>query len=145
MKEEQIGKQLQNFYIAFGSWMRYQYKQVKGDVGLTLSQFQVLFIISKQGLCNMSCLSEAIEVSKGTMTSALNKLVEEGYVERSASLKDRRNVYVSLTEEGKEKVTEIKEKLLNSITGVLVELEEDKKKEVQKGLEILTEILKTKK
>ncbi|SNS78993.1 DNA-binding transcriptional regulator, MarR family [Anaerovirgula multivorans] len=117
--------------------MRYQYKNMDQDKCLTLSQFQVLFIIKDFGLCNMSCLSEAIEVSKGTMTSMLNKLVEEGYVERSTSPKDRRNVYVSLTPKGDDKVNYMKEKLLKAIVETLSQLEENQKEEIDKGLETL--------
>lgn len=107
------------------------------DKCLTLSQFQVLFIIKDFGLCNMSCLSETIEVSKGTMTSMLNKLVEEGYVERSTSPKDRRNVYVSLTPKGDDKVNYMKEKLLKAIVETLLQLKENQKEEIDKGLETL--------
>lgn len=145
LTEQEIAHLLQNFYIAFGGWMRYQYRNMEQDKCLTLTQFQVLFTIKNYGLCTMSCLSSTIEVSKGTMTSMLNKLVEENYVERSGSPKDRRNVYVSLTEKGEEKVNYMKEKLLKAIGETLAQLEENKKQEIHKGLEILTDVFKTKK
>jgi DNA-binding MarR family transcriptional regulator len=93
----------------------------------------------------MSNLSEAIEVSKGTMTCMLNKLVEDGYVERSSSSKDRRNVYVSLTELGNKKVNQIKSKLLEAIDEKLNELEENKKEDIYKALEVLINTFQEKK
>ncbi|AOY75190.1 MarR family winged helix-turn-helix transcriptional regulator [Clostridium formicaceticum] len=145
MKKQQTPQMLQNFFISFGSWMKYQYKNIRNQEGLTLAQFQALFIIEGFGLCNMSNLSEAIEVSKGTMTCMLNKLVEDGYVERSSSSKDRRNVYVSLTELGNKKVNQIKSKLLDAIDEKLNELEENKKEDIYKALEVLINTFQEKK
>ncbi|AKL97143.1 transcriptional regulator MarR family [Clostridium aceticum] len=145
MEEQQIPQTLQNFYISFGGWMKYQYKNIRSEEGLTLAQFQALFIIHRFGLCNMSNLSETIEVSKGTMTCMLNKLVEDGYVERSSSAKDRRNVYVSLTQAGEKKVKQIKNKLLVTIDEKVRNLDESMQKEIQGVLEILMNIFQEKK
>ena len=145
LTEEKIGQLLQEFYMNFFSWMRYQYKQMGQDKCLTLSQFHVLFKINEFGVCNMSCLSEAIEVSKGTMTSMLNKLVEEGYVKRSSSSKDRRNVYVSLTQKGEEKLNYIKQKFMKAVINTLSKLDDKNREEIQNGLECLTSAFKGKK
>lgn len=144
MKKE-AAQLLQNFHISFGGWMKCHYKHIVGDINLTMTQFQVLFILDGLGLCNMSNLSEAAETSKGTMTCMLNKLVEEGYVERSGSLKDRRNVYVSLTPEGKKIIDTMKERILEGIGEVLEELNDKEKESIYKSLAILTDVFKEKK
>ena len=46
-------------------------------------------------------LSEAIHRDKSTVTALVNKLKEQGYVERIQSESDSRVVYVRLTEKGK--------------------------------------------
>lgn len=49
---------------------------------------------------NMSSVAKALSVTVGTLTIAINNLVKKGYVNRVRSEKDRRVVYISLTEKG---------------------------------------------
>ena len=49
---------------------------------------------------NMSSVAKALSITVGTLTIAINNLVKKGYVNRVRSEKDRRVVYISLTEKG---------------------------------------------
>ncbi|WP_091546141.1 MarR family winged helix-turn-helix transcriptional regulator [Alkaliphilus peptidifermentans] len=129
MTEKEIARMIQDFFIYFNSWMRHQYKNHCSNQDFTLTQYKVLFIINSQGSCNMSLLSDIMEVSKGTMTTMLNKLVEEEYVKRTSSFMDRRSIYVSLTNKGEKKVDEIYQKLLESMTKV-IERQDKKEQEM---------------
>ncbi len=92
----------------------------------------------------MSNLSEMMEVNKGTMTTMLNKLVEDGYVKRSNSIKDRRTVFVELTDIGIEAVGELQSKMLTALTTVVEKLQEDQQQEVSSALSNLSKIFKEK-
>lgn len=50
---------------------------------------------------NMSSIAKKLSVTVGTLTIAMNSLVKKGYVFRERGKKDRRVVYISLTERGK--------------------------------------------
>lgn len=50
---------------------------------------------------NMSAVAKALSVTVGTLTIAINNLVKKGYVERVRSEKDRRVVFISLSEKGR--------------------------------------------
>ena len=50
---------------------------------------------------NMSTIARALSVTVGTLTISMNSLVKKGYVVRNRSEKDRRVVYISLTEKGR--------------------------------------------
>lgn len=50
---------------------------------------------------NMSPIAKKLSVTVGTLTIAMNSLVKKGYVFRERGKKDRRVVYISLTERGK--------------------------------------------
>jgi len=144
--DEELAYIIQNFHFSFSIWMKCQFKnQIVNGGNLTLTQFKVLYIINKQKICNMSQLSEMMEVSKGTMTTMLNKLVEDGYVMRSNSTKDRRTVFVELSEMGREEVTTLQEKLLLSVMGATAGLGEEEQREAYTALEKLYEIFKDKK
>lgn len=49
---------------------------------------------------NMSSVAKSLSVTVGTLTIAINNLVKKGYVNRVRSEKDRRVVYISLSEKG---------------------------------------------
>ena len=49
---------------------------------------------------NMSSVAKKLNVTVGTLTTAMNSLVNKKYVERQRNEKDRRVVYVKLTEKG---------------------------------------------
>lgn len=49
---------------------------------------------------NMSAIAKKLNVTVGTLTTAMNSLVNKKYVERKRGEKDRRVVYVKLTEKG---------------------------------------------
>ena len=50
---------------------------------------------------NMSSVAKALSVTVGTLTIAINNLVKKGYVNRVRSEKDRRVVFISLSEKGR--------------------------------------------
>jgi DNA-binding MarR family transcriptional regulator len=49
----------------------------------------------------MSEVAAALEITMGTLTTAVDKLIRKGYLERSRSNTDRRIVNISLTKRGK--------------------------------------------
>ena len=49
---------------------------------------------------NMSSVAKTLSVTVGTLTIAINNLVKKGYVNRVRSEKDRRVVFISLTDKG---------------------------------------------
>ena len=50
---------------------------------------------------NMSAIAKKLKITVGSLTTAMNSLVNKKYVTRERSEKDRRVVYVYLTEKGK--------------------------------------------
>ena len=50
---------------------------------------------------NMSMVAKMVSVTVGTLTIAINSLVKKGYVNRMRGERDRRVVYISLTEKGR--------------------------------------------
>lgn len=50
---------------------------------------------------NMSSVARTLSVTVGTLTIAINNLVKKGYVVRNRSTKDRRVVFIQLSERGR--------------------------------------------
>lgn len=70
------------------------------QVGLTATQAFALFNIAQAGETKMSPLADSLGLSPGAATSLVERLVEQGLVERRRISDDRRAVCVHLTEQG---------------------------------------------
>ena len=68
---------------------------------VTLPQFDALAELERAGRAlTMSELSQELMVSNGNITGVVDRLVRDGYVERSPSPTDRRVQYIGLTNDG---------------------------------------------
>ncbi len=64
------------------------------------SQFQVMLVLKTQGKSPISEVAKRLLISTPNMTKLLNKLIDEGMVDRAHDDKDRRIVNISLTDTG---------------------------------------------
>ena len=67
---------------------------------LTNNDMHVIEAIGPEEGNNMSSIAKKLNITVGSLTTAMNSLVNKSYVSRSRSEKDRRVVYVKLTEKG---------------------------------------------
>ena len=69
----------------------------KRGVKLSMNEIHVLEAIEKTKEPTMSNLARRLRVTVGTLTTAMNRLVEKGYATRYRLPEDKRKVYISLT------------------------------------------------
>jgi DNA-binding MarR family transcriptional regulator len=76
--------------------------------GLTFARYEVLRLLSftREAAMPMSRLGSLLQVHPTSVTSAVDRLVAQGYVERVRSDSDKRVVRAVLTEAGREAVEE---------------------------------------
>ena len=67
---------------------------------LTNNDMHVIEAIGKGEGKNMSSIARKLNITVGTLTSSMNRLVKKNYVERFRSEEDRRIVFVRLLEKG---------------------------------------------
>ena len=70
-------------------------------VGLSLSRHRALSVISTLGSCTMSELADFSAVDRTTLTRTVDQLVDGGLVERATPREDRRQVVLTLTDQGR--------------------------------------------
>ncbi|MGA0602709.1 MarR family winged helix-turn-helix transcriptional regulator [Caulobacter sp. KR2-114] len=70
-------------------------------LGLTISRFRTLSVLIRCGACTMTELSNYSTVDRTTLTRIADHLVADGLVRRAGAAKDRRQVLLELTEEGR--------------------------------------------
>lgn len=80
------------------------------ELGLTGAQFQMLALIARKQVCNVSYLADKLEVKPSAITVMIDRLVQNGYVHRRHDEQDRRAVLLSVTERGGEVLEEAKRK-----------------------------------
>ena len=79
---------------------RDQHRRAGGE--LSHHQIRALFHLAKEDEVTAGCLAKNAELSPASMTAMLDQLEEWGFVARRRSAEDRRQVLVSLTDEGRD-------------------------------------------
>jgi DNA-binding MarR family transcriptional regulator len=77
-----------------------------GRSEVTVEQFQMLRYL-RNGCRTASELSTKLQISRPAVSQVLDGLVEGGYVGRTHSVVDRRNIELELTQEGKRLIVSI--------------------------------------
>ncbi|RLQ96634.1 MarR family winged helix-turn-helix transcriptional regulator [Falsibacillus albus] len=77
---------------------------IKCQIGddLTNDQHYILRYIEKKEVCTSTELAEVFEVKKSAITAIINRMWEKGLIQRNRDEKDRRVIYLTLSDEGKE-------------------------------------------
>jgi DNA-binding MarR family transcriptional regulator len=80
---------------------------MRPEIDLTMPQMVTLLAIHDSGTCRMGALAEATQQSCGTLTGIVDRLIQDGLVERVRVAGDRRVVEVALTCEGETRVRQV--------------------------------------
>lgn len=77
-----------------------QYKPFLDQLDLTYTQYITMMAMWEHNRLNVKELGELLYLDSGTLTPVLKKLESKGYVTRTRSKRDERNLIVEVTEEG---------------------------------------------
>jgi DNA-binding MarR family transcriptional regulator len=95
------------------------------QIGLTMPQMVTLLAIHDRVSCRMGVLADATEQSGGTLTGIVDRLIDEGLVERVRSANDRRVIEVTLTAEGQDRVSQVLEARYADMERILAHLDDE--------------------
>ena len=84
------------------------------------NDFRVIEAIGTKEGNNMSMIAKKLNITVGSLTTAMNSLVNKKYVARERSEEDRRVVYIRLTLKGKKAHTHL-QKFRNEMTEAVLE------------------------
>ena len=79
-----------------------RYKPFLDEIDLTYTQYIVMLVMWEKNKITVKELGESLYLDSGTLTPVLKKLEVKGYVSRSRSKEDERNLDVSLTSLGRQ-------------------------------------------
>ncbi|OJU52129.1 MAG: hypothetical protein BGN96_07470 [Bacteroidales bacterium 45-6] len=101
---------------------------MKGVRAKTSYPPHVIFVmgaLTHHGKLTMTGIGNHLSVPKPQVTTLIDRLIAEELVERLNDEKDRRIIYIQLTEKGKGRFKEIKSLMSESMKSALSELEEE--------------------
>ena len=109
---------------------------------LTNNDMHVIEAIGPEEGNNMSSIAKKLNITVGSLTTAMNSLVNKSYVSRSRSEKDRRVVYVKLTEKGIRAYQHHEDYHRQMTEAILAKLSEDEIPVLMKTLDGLSEFFR---
>ena len=87
-------------YVASKEVIR-KYKPILDKLDLTYTQYITMLVLWEQSNINVKTLGEVLFLDSGTLTPVLNKLESKNYIKKITNDKDKRNLVIEITEEGK--------------------------------------------
>lgn len=114
-------------------------EQIGSD--LTHDQHYILRYINRVGSCTSTALAEEFEVKKSAITAIITRLWEKGLIQRTRDENDRRVVYLTLTDKGKEFFNKTEEKIHNLVEQFITHFDESEIKQFIETYEKLNKVL----
>jgi DNA-binding MarR family transcriptional regulator len=111
------------------------------DLGLTMTQLRVLFLLREEDGAAASVLAERLSVDPSTLTRIVDRLVRHGLVRRENDDGDRRLVRHLLTERGARSVAELERNARDRLNRVMDRLSEPQLERLVVALEDLSAAL----
>lgn len=102
----------------------YQIKELLND-SITPTQFFLLKLIALQDTCKAADIAHILDISPSAATTILDRLYKSGWIEKKRSEKDRRIVWLTLTDNGKEILSKIEVKRIHLLEKQFEALRED--------------------
>ncbi|CDZ78423.1 Organic hydroperoxide resistance transcriptional regulator [Legionella massiliensis] len=110
--------------------------------GLTVPQLICLYEIYEKGVMTISLLSKNVHLSMSTLVGVIDRLEEKGFVQRTRDIKDRRMIFINITEKGTEFVCSSPYLLHNRLNDNLQDLAEYEQINLANSVDILVNVLK---
>ena len=109
------------------------------QLDLTYGYYKVLSFLLVGKSLNQTCLSEVCGIDKPATSRLINKMYENNLITKELKNNNKKNIYISLTDEGKLKAEEIKNIITKAREKYFKPLSQDDK---QIFLELLNKSLK---
>ncbi len=107
------------------------------ELDLTMSQAKALYVARVAGELRMSELATQLGVSVSTVSALVDRLVDQGLLSRQSDPQDRRQVHVSLTPAGSDRLERLRELNAAQLRTLLSSLTDAELRVVEEAIHIL--------
>lgn len=112
--------------------------QLAKGVGISMPQLGVLMQLNFHGSCGISELSNRFDITSAAASQLVDKLVQNGLIQREEDPQDRRAKVLTLTEKGKEVIQQHAQRRYRWIEDVAQKLSAEERQQVHEALHIMT-------
>lgn len=95
------------------------------DPLISASQALILRKLDKSGPQKITTLAEGLCITPGAVTSLSDKLISSGYANRRRDTKDRRVVYLEITDQGRELLNQYRAEVKSTVKDLFVGLPDE--------------------
>lgn len=112
MVKERDRQLWQNYLFSASRILAQAEAQMQADANMSLSDFDVLITLYRnlEENLSMSCLKATVLVTTSGLSRSVSRLERHGWVMKIPNEQDKRQVYLTLTDEGKEVVVQARKK-----------------------------------
>lgn len=114
---------------------------VQAEHNMPMSQVQVLAMLGDVGTMSVSEISRNLGIAKPNITPLIDRMIAEGYVERSRDATDRRVVNVILLPAGEAKLAQIRETIVRQVMRWTGSIPEKDFFELEHALQVISNVL----
>ena len=132
------------FIATFHKWMELfmhrsmrSYMHYAREKGLSRSMIGTLFHLSHRDHAGVTDLGEHLGVSSAAASQMLERLVDEGMIQRSEDPEDRRMKLITLTEKGSQVIKESVSARLGWLDELTANFTEEEKTQITSALELI--------
>jgi|SRR5690625_1376681 len=136
---------INRYQLAFQKIYRNINTMIKNHVheDITTDQFTILQFVLKREFVTATQIAQTFGVGRSAITALVNRLHEKKLIERKRNQKDRRIVYLSLTEKGEHVVTETEKKIHNFLIEKLAHFDQENIEMFLQSIEKLAHLMET--
>ncbi len=120
-----------------------EYLRKFGIEDVTPSEVKVLYIIGLSNTKSMSEIAEALKITRGTLSTTVDSLVNKGYVIRTRHKQDRRVIILYLTQKAIGIIKQYEKYLEELISTLAKNLDKEKMFVMEEILEKLNQIVES--
>lgn len=138
-----LADKMNNLMMHMGLWTKEHFNEItarREDFKFTFPQYKTLLMLRRMQPCKMGDISCETKVSHASLTSMVDRLEEEGAVERVFSKEDRRVVLLKLTKAGEEYLHSVEEAIIASLDMKLQSLTQEKRETIEVAIRYLNEV-----
>jgi DNA-binding MarR family transcriptional regulator len=126
------------FPLFYRNILRLTDNRVKNPINM---QMRILLMLTHNGMMQPSEIGVRMGISKPNVTSLIDKLIDQGYVQRRHDEKDRRVIHIVLTAKGRKFVASRLQLVRHSIKKNLSSLGQDELDSLHRALETFKRIV----
>ncbi|KLO24486.1 MarR family transcriptional regulator [Marinitoga sp. 1155] len=118
---------------------KYVSEQFK-DIGLTSSQWMLMGVLMKNGNMKITDLSRRLGLSNSTVSGIIDRLEKQGYVTRKRDEKDKRKVFIEITDKFKKTTQKSHIDIQKKVEEKLSKISDKEINKIIEGLKLLKKI-----